>query len=105
MSHPLTILASFRARPGRRDEVRDALVAMIEPSLAEPGCLAYCPYLDAVDPERIILVERWVDRAALDDHFATPHFKRVAAMLDETLAEPFELSELRAEATTRPLAA
>jgi autoinducer 2-degrading protein len=89
----LTVLASFRAKPGRRDEVLDALIAMIEPSLAEDGCLAYRPYADATDPDRVVLVERWVDRAALDFHFTTPHFKDVAAKLEELLAEPFTLDE------------
>lgn len=35
MPDTLTVIARFRAKPGMRDEVRDDLVAMIEPSLAE----------------------------------------------------------------------
>ncbi|MDO8212088.1 putative quinol monooxygenase [Conexibacter sp. CPCC 206217] len=34
-------------------------------------------------------VEEWADREALDVHFATPHFKHVAAVFDEILVEPF----------------
>jgi quinol monooxygenase YgiN len=67
---------------------------MIEPSLAEQGCLAYQPYLDPTDPNRIILLERWVNRAALDHHFTTPHFTAVAAKLEHKLAEPFQLEHL-----------
>jgi quinol monooxygenase YgiN len=77
-----------------RDQVLDDLVAMIEPSLAEEGCLADQPYLDATDPDRIILLERWGNRAALDHHFATPHFTAVAAKLEQTLAESFQLEHL-----------
>ncbi|MEW9554866.1 putative quinol monooxygenase [Nonomuraea sp. NPDC050783] len=91
---PLTVVVRFRAKPGRRDQVLKDLVAMIEPSLAEPGCLAYQPYVDPVDPDRIVLLERWTGQAALDHHFTTPHFTAVAAELRENLAEPFQLEHL-----------
>jgi quinol monooxygenase YgiN len=39
---------------------------------------------------------QWVDKAALDFHFTTPHFHKVAAALEEILAEPFELKFLTA---------
>jgi autoinducer 2-degrading protein len=91
---PLTVVARFRAKPGRRDQVLDDLVAMIEPSLAEEGCLLYQPYVDPTDQDRVILLERWADRAALDYHFSTPHFRAVAEKLEPNLAEPFELEHL-----------
>ncbi|MFD0690258.1 putative quinol monooxygenase [Actinomadura fibrosa] len=91
---PLTVIAHFRAVPGLRDQVLADLAAMIEPSLAEEGCLGYQPYPDPADPDRIVLLERWVDRAALEHHFATPHFAAVAAKLERSLAEPFRLEHL-----------
>ncbi len=90
----LTLLASFEAAPGHHGELRAALLEMVDPSLAEPGCLEYRPYLDAAEPGQMLLVERWVDRAALEDHFATPHFRAVAAKLETLLTRPFEIEEL-----------
>lgn len=67
---------------------------MIEPSQAEHGCLGYRPLVDPNTPGAMIIIEEWVDEEALKLHFDTPHLKRVAAVLDEVLAEPFALRML-----------
>jgi quinol monooxygenase YgiN len=90
-----TLIAEFEAKEGRRDELMRELIGMIQPSLAEDGCLAYRPYVDATDANHVILVEEWQDQAALDLHFDTPHFKRVAGVLEDMLARPFNLVRLR----------
>jgi quinol monooxygenase YgiN len=94
MSNTLTIVAGFIAKPGQEQRLRDELTAMIEPSLAEEGCLGYQPYADPARPERMVIVEEWADAAALDHHFTLPHFTHVAAVLEEILAEPFTLRRL-----------
>lgn len=94
MSGTLTLIATFKTKPGEEDRLRSELHAMVEPSLAEPGCLAYRPYVDPDDPGSMAIIEEWVDKAALDFHFTTPHFKRIVAVLDEILAEPFGLKLL-----------
>ncbi|MRH88052.1 antibiotic biosynthesis monooxygenase [Nocardia sp. SYP-A9097] len=94
MSNTLTIIAGFVAKPGQEQRLRDELDAMIAPSLAEEGCLAYQPFADSSRPDRMIIVEEWVSRAALDHHFSLPHFTHVAQVLDEILAEPFALRRL-----------
>ncbi|MEU5866542.1 putative quinol monooxygenase [Nonomuraea sp. NPDC047529] len=94
MSNTLTIVAGFRARPGQEERLRQELNAMIAPSLAEEGCLGYQPYADPERPDRMIIVEEWADDAALAHHFSLPHFKHVAQVLEEILAEPFTLRRL-----------
>jgi quinol monooxygenase YgiN len=94
MSDSLTLIAAFQAKPGHEDRLRVELNAMVEPSEAEPGCLGYRPLVDPNAPGAMVIVEEWIDRAALEFHFTTPHFKRVAAVLTEILAEPFTLRML-----------
>lgn len=94
MSNTLTVVAAFVAKPGHEERLCTELEAMIEPSLAEEGCLAYQPYVDPSRPERVVLVEEWVSADALEHHFSLPHFTRVAAVLEEILAEPFTLRRL-----------
>ncbi|GHB51616.1 antibiotic biosynthesis monooxygenase [Streptomyces cirratus] len=94
MPNTLVIIARFTAKPGREGRLRDELHAMIEPSLAEEGCLGYEPYADPHRPDRMVIVEEWADPAALDHHFSLPHFRHVAEVLDEILAEPFTLRRL-----------
>lgn len=94
MSNTLTIIASFTAKPGQKQRLHDELVAMIAPSLAEDGCIAYQPFADASSADRMIIIEEWASSAALDHHFSLPHFKHIAQVLDEILAEPFALRRL-----------
>ncbi|MFI6581691.1 putative quinol monooxygenase [Embleya sp. NPDC050493] len=94
MSNTLTLIAGFTAKPGREERLRNELDAMIAPSLAEEGCIAYRPYVDPERADRMIIVEEWADSAALEHHFTLPHFKHVARVLDEILAEPFTLRRL-----------
>lgn len=94
MSGTLTIIAGFVAKPGREQRLRDELNAMVAPSLAEDGCLGYQPYVDPDRSDRVIIVEEWADAAALDVHFSLPHFKYIAEVLGEILAEPFTLRRL-----------
>ncbi|MEU7642784.1 putative quinol monooxygenase [Streptomyces sp. NPDC039016] len=90
----LTVIAECLAAPGYEDRLRTALEAMIEPSLEEPGCLAYRPYADPNDPARRVVVEQWSDAQALAAHFATAHFHHVRQVLDLVLAEPMTVRKL-----------
>ncbi|WP_328411556.1 putative quinol monooxygenase [Nocardia sp. NBC_00403] len=90
----LHVVAEFRAAAGLEDRLRTALEAMIEPSLAEPGCLGYQPYTDPNDVGRMVLVEEWTGSDALDEHFTTPHFFHVRDVLAEILAEPMVIKRL-----------
>lgn len=90
----LFVVAEFCAAPGREDRLHTALEAMIEPSLAEPGCLAYRPYVDPHDPARMVLVEEWTGAEALEEHFGTEHFHHVRDVLAEILSEPMVIRRL-----------
>ncbi|RMH03389.1 MAG: antibiotic biosynthesis monooxygenase [Planctomycetota bacterium] len=83
------IAAELRAAPGRREELLALCRRMLAPSRAEEGCLSYRFFVDPDDPERVLFFEEWRDRAAIDRHFATPHFRdfqaRTADLID---AEP-----------------
>lgn len=94
MPSPLTIVASFVAKPGQERRLLEELTAMIEPSLAEEGCLAYHAYTDPSRADRVVLIEEWTGAEALEHHFTLPHFKHIAAVLDEILAEPFTMRRL-----------
>jgi quinol monooxygenase YgiN len=93
----LTVVAECLAAPGYEDRLRTALEAMIEPSLDEPGCLAYQPYVDPNEPARMVVVERWTGPDALDSHFATAHFQHVREVLERILAEPMVVRRLTAD--------
>ena len=64
---------------------------MLAPTHAEPGCKLYELYES--DPKgRFYLYETWESQAALDQHMATPHFKRLEQTGGELVKEPFEIN-------------
>ena len=44
-------------------------------SRAEAGCLMFAVHQSISEAATFVLYEQWRDRAALDAHYETPHFK------------------------------
>ncbi|WP_327150119.1 putative quinol monooxygenase [Nocardia sp. NBC_01329] len=89
----LVLNVRFTAQPGRGEEMREVLLAMIEPTLAEAGCVGYELFFHPADPTRAVLIEEWADRAALISHFETPHLTACIAAMDDILAEPLQVRQ------------
>ncbi len=57
-----------------REGSLDAAVALsrehVERSRSEPGCISHDVHHHVDDAHRLVFVERWADRSALDAHFA-----------------------------------
>ncbi|MEU5030304.1 putative quinol monooxygenase [Streptomyces milbemycinicus] len=90
----LVVVAECVAEPGQEDRLRTALEALIEPSLEEPGCLAYRPYADPNNPGHMVVVAEWTDPEALARHGTTPHVRHARQVLDLVLAEPMAVRRL-----------
>lgn len=84
-------IAVLKARPGHREQLRQSLLALIEPTRAEPGCLDYVLFELQDEPGTFYMREAFTNPAALDIHKATPHFRAFAARAGELLAEPLRL--------------
>ncbi|MDP1640825.1 MAG: putative quinol monooxygenase [Phenylobacterium sp.] len=69
----LVIAGTIRVPPERLDAFRPHMLAMLEASRAEDGCLEYAYAEDVAEPGLIRVFEAWRDQAALDAHFATLH--------------------------------
>ncbi|MCU0313601.1 MAG: antibiotic biosynthesis monooxygenase [Solirubrobacteraceae bacterium] len=84
----VVVVAVFRAKPGRADEVLAGLRPVIEQTHGEAGCLTYALHRDNADPDRLVLVERWTSQVALESHFQQPYMAAVGELAGELLAEP-----------------
>lgn len=82
----LIIAVDMIAAPGQHAALKDALHAMLAPTRAEDGCLHYHFYEDAEDADKILFYEHWRDQAAIDAHFAAPHFVKLGEQLPSLLA-------------------
>ncbi|MAK83621.1 MAG: antibiotic biosynthesis monooxygenase [Phenylobacterium sp.] len=69
----MIIAGTIRVPPERLDAFRPHMIAMLEASRAEDGCLVYSYAEDVAEPGLIRVFEVWRDQAALDAHFQTPH--------------------------------
>ena len=69
----ILVLGTVKLAPDTLHGARPAMRKMVDASRAEPGCIAYAYAQDVLDPETIHVAEKWRDRAALTEHFATPH--------------------------------
>lgn len=58
-------LSHVTVRAEHVDEMLRLLLRVAERSLAQPGCIANAAYRDAENPLRLLWVEKWVDKAAM----------------------------------------
>lgn len=83
----IVVLGDVRVRPEVADEALRISRDHVARSRTEPGCLSHDVLVDPDDPERLVFVERWADRAALDVHFTVPESIAFATALGEMAAE------------------
>ncbi len=86
----LIVLAEATLGEGALEAGREAFATMVEASRAEEGCLGYTYATDILDPSKFMIVEKWVDDAALAYHFSTPHmaaFQQALQGIEVTITE------------------
>ena len=83
----LTVIAYMRAAPGKREELRQALEALVEPTRQEKGYINYDMHQSLQDPDMFFFYENWESDADLDAHLAAPHLTSLAARIPELLDE------------------
>ncbi|HET9205456.1 MAG TPA: putative quinol monooxygenase [Burkholderiaceae bacterium] len=93
------VLASVMLKPGRLDEALALSLQHVARSRAEAGCLAHAVHRDSEDAQRIVFVERWIDRAALAAHFQVPASRAFVKALAGLASAPpqmtlYEASEI-----------
>ena len=88
MSTPLTVVALLHAQPGKEDVLRQALLALVDPTRTEDGCIQYDLHQENQEPGHFVFVERWTSKEALDRHLASPHMSAILARFPELCSEP-----------------
>lgn len=70
---PVRKLVSIRGIPGRAHDLRVALLALEQATREEPGCIRFAFYQALACEDDFILLEEFVDQAALATHLGLPH--------------------------------
>ena len=62
------LIVSITAAPGKGSELAQLYKARCSEIAKEPGCEQFEVFQSVVNPDKLTLLERWVDQAALDAH-------------------------------------
>jgi len=62
------LVVTIAAAPGKGSELARAYRARCEECMKEPGCEQFEVFQSVLNPDRLALLERWSDQAALDAH-------------------------------------
>ena len=81
------IVARLQVRPEHRAAFLKASEAIIAGTRAEAGCLFYALHEDAHAANSFLFYEEWQDRAAIDAHFAEPHFLAFGEAIADAVIE------------------
>lgn len=70
-------------KPGTRDRILAVAPNAQAATRTEPGCLAYDFYTCTDNPDRLVFVESWKDKAAHDFHMDQQHTKDFIAFHEQ----------------------
>ena len=62
------LVVSITAAPGKGAELAQAMKGRCEISQKDAGCEQFEVFQSALDPDKLVLLERWSSQAALDAH-------------------------------------
>ncbi|MEE4355013.1 MAG: putative quinol monooxygenase [Desulfococcaceae bacterium] len=83
----ITVIAIMKAKEGKEEELKQALLPLIEPTCQEVGCIHYNLHQDIQDPGVFVFYEEWQGQKYLEDHLASPHLTALKNRMGELLAE------------------
>ena len=91
----LTVIAYMRAKPGREQDLQDALHALIAPTTQEAGYVNYDLHRGVEDPAVFCFYENWESGAHLDAHLQTPHLRHFVEIMGDLLDGELTINRLR----------
>ncbi len=86
----------FKAKPGGKQQLHEALKVLVEPSRAEEGCIQYDLLQDEKDDHLFILVLQYESKAAMEEHDKKPYVLHFSEKQMERLCDQFYWHDARA---------
>jgi quinol monooxygenase YgiN len=71
----ITVIAKLPVKDGKMDEAIAAFKALMSKVASEEGTVLYSLNQDKANPNTLVMVEQYKDKAALEFHSSTPYFK------------------------------
>ncbi|GGL92687.1 antibiotic biosynthesis monooxygenase [Streptomyces fumigatiscleroticus] len=80
---PIVLIARMQARPGKEQELKEALPGLVAATRQEEGCITYVPHLGLDDPGLIVMHEVWQSEEHLRAHSGSDHLRKFAGLAEE----------------------
>jgi len=86
MSEQVAAVAKLTAQPGKRDELVNALKALLDGTRSEPGTLVYALHTSNNEDNDVWFYERYADQDAFKAHSTSDTMKAIGPSLAPLLA-------------------
>lgn len=90
----ITCIASFTAKTDQIENLKNALIALLEPTRSEPGCVSYVLHQSIDNLAKLTMIEMFKDQLAFDFHSSQTYLKNLVNRLD-TLVESVDIQTFR----------
>ena len=91
----IVLIARLKVQPDKVAEAKAAALAIVADSRAEAGNVNYDIHQSIEDETVFFWHETWLNKAAIDEHFATPFFQEFFKIAGEIAAEPAQINLTR----------
>ena len=91
----IVLFARLKVKADKVEELRSAALAIVANSRNEAGNINYDVHQSVDDETLFFWHETWANKAAIDEHFATPFFQKFFAVVGEVAADPPQIDLTR----------
>jgi len=95
MNKMLTIIAKIPVKEGKMEEALAAFQVLMSKVASEEGTVLYSLNQDKAIPNMLVVVEQYKDKAALEFHSSTQHFKDFFEASDAFIGGQPEMSVMK----------
>lgn len=85
----IAVIATLALKPGALEAFAEVAIPAIAAARQELGCRLFDLLASVTDPERVVFIEQWDDRAAFDAHANAAHlaaFRTASAPLVQSIS-------------------
>lgn len=83
----MIINAKIKILEEKRDEYLKLMESLVEETRKEDGVLYYSHFEDVQERNTFVVVENYIDEAAINSHIESPHFQNFNNKVKEYVAE------------------
>lgn len=85
----------FVVKQHSSEKVRDVLLAMLEPTRKEDGCLKYKLFQNLHDQRQFTLIGAWENEDAFEDHLQSDHFRKADLEIKDELEKTTDIKRYK----------